>query len=154
VIWRDTPHQLWGLVLTHVGLSTTCLPEVRIKSVWTHQSATPAFLVGRLALASVSRAATASKLSTLQPAGPTSQLPDPSEMHQGSRLRQYGPRMRIRMPGSPSGRCRYRSLWTTSRLHSYSDTLPNLRIGNHTRVIFQGFTGKLVGDYLLPGDSE
>ncbi|KAK4154024.1 putative succinyl-CoA ligase subunit alpha, mitochondrial [Chaetomidium leptoderma] len=37
---------------------------------------------------------------------------------------------------------RYRSLWTTSALQSYSDTLPNLRIGSHTRVIFQGFTGK------------
>ncbi|KAK4044579.1 putative succinyl-CoA ligase subunit alpha, mitochondrial [Parachaetomium inaequale] len=42
--------------------------------------------------------------------------------------------------GPRSGRCR--SLATTSRLRSYSDTLPNLRIGSHTRVIFQGFTGK------------
>ncbi|KAL2128037.1 hypothetical protein VTI74DRAFT_9825 [Chaetomium olivicolor] len=43
-------------------------------------------------------------------------------------------------PGPQFGRCR--SLWTTSRLQQYSDTLPNLRIGSHTRVIFQGFTGK------------
>ncbi|KAK3301175.1 succinyl-CoA synthetase-like protein [Chaetomium fimeti] len=64
-------------------------------------------------------------------------------MHQGSRLRRYGSRVRLRTSGSPSGRCRCRSLWTTSRLDSYSDTLSNLRIGNHTRVIFQGFTGKL-----------
>ncbi|KAL2257904.1 hypothetical protein VTK26DRAFT_8988 [Humicola hyalothermophila] len=36
----------------------------------------------------------------------------------------------------------HRSLWTTSRLQNYAQTLPNLRIGSHTRVIFQGFTGK------------
>ncbi|KAK0618600.1 succinyl-CoA synthetase-like protein [Bombardia bombarda] len=37
-----------------------------------------------------------------------------------------------------------RALSTTSsvRSYSYADTLPNLRIGSHTRVIFQGFTGK------------
>ncbi|KAH6845180.1 succinyl-CoA synthetase-like protein [Chaetomium sp. MPI-CAGE-AT-0009] len=64
-------------------------------------------------------------------------------MHQGSRLGRYGSRLRLTTPGSPSGRCRCRSLGTTSRLYSYSDTLRNLRIGNHTRVMFQGFTGKL-----------
>ncbi|KAH6649954.1 succinyl-CoA synthetase-like protein [Chaetomium tenue] len=64
-------------------------------------------------------------------------------MHQSSCLRRYGSRVGLQTPASSYGRCRSRSLWTTSRLHSYSDTLPNLRIGNHTRVIFQGFTGKL-----------
>lgn len=32
---------------------------------------------------------------------------------------------------------------TSSRRQSYADTLPNLRIGAHTRVLFQGFTGLL-----------
>ncbi|RMJ21097.1 Succinyl-CoA [Aspergillus sp. HF37] len=31
---------------------------------------------------------------------------------------------------------------TSSRRQSYADTLPNLRIGAHTRVLFQGFTGR------------
>jgi len=31
---------------------------------------------------------------------------------------------------------------TTSSRHGYDDTIQNLKIGAHTRVIFQGFTGK------------
>jgi succinyl-CoA synthetase alpha subunit len=31
---------------------------------------------------------------------------------------------------------------TSARLNSYNDTISNLKIGTHTRVIFQGFTGK------------
>ncbi|KAM7190634.1 Succinyl-CoA synthetase-like protein [Naviculisporaceae sp. PSN 640] len=35
-----------------------------------------------------------------------------------------------------------RAFSSTPRLNVYADTLANLRIGSHTRVIFQGFTGK------------
>ncbi|KAK4209056.1 succinyl-CoA synthetase-like protein [Rhypophila decipiens] len=40
------------------------------------------------------------------------------------------------------GRVGSRTFSSTSTRHGYADTLPNLRIGSHTRVIFQGFTGK------------
>ena len=31
---------------------------------------------------------------------------------------------------------------TSARHSSYADTLPNLKIGAHTRVLYQGFTGR------------
>lgn len=42
-----------------------------------------------------------------------------------------------------SHRCSTRSFSSYRRLQSYEDTVQNLRIGKHTRVIYQGFTGRV-----------
>ncbi|KAH8883980.1 hypothetical protein GQ53DRAFT_407900 [Thozetella sp. PMI_491] len=41
-----------------------------------------------------------------------------------------------------AGPCSRRAFSSTPRRRGYEQTLPNLGIGSHTRVIFQGFTGK------------
>ncbi|KAL2360700.1 hypothetical protein RJZ56_006427 [Blastomyces dermatitidis] len=40
------------------------------------------------------------------------------------------------------GQCLNSQFSTSLRTGSYADTLPNLKIGAHTRVLFQGFTGR------------
>ena len=42
-----------------------------------------------------------------------------------------------------------RFLSTSRPLSAYSDTVSNLQIGEHTRVIFQGFTGRQVNLILI-----
>ncbi|KAK2780996.1 hypothetical protein FQN52_004329 [Onygenales sp. PD_12] len=51
--------------------------------------------------------------------------------------RRFGPRKVAR-----AAKCLNSRFSTSSRVLSYADTLPNLKIGAHTRVLFQGFTGR------------
>ncbi|KAG9194625.1 succinyl-CoA synthetase alpha subunit [Alternaria panax] len=51
-------------------------------------------------------------------------------------------RSNIRTARKPGQRIPYVSFSVSSRCHNYHDTIQNLKIGSHTRVIFQGFTGK------------
>jgi len=48
----------------------------------------------------------------------------------------FRPSRHVRIPLS-------RTLTSTSTRQSYEDTIQNLRIGKHTRVIYQGFTGRV-----------
>lgn len=52
------------------------------------------------------------------------------------------PRVLPSIPNLGCQSCCSRGFVTTSRVQNYESTLPNLRIGRHTRVIFQGFTGR------------
>ncbi|KAH8784063.1 succinyl-CoA synthetase-like protein [Hyaloscypha finlandica] len=51
-------------------------------------------------------------------------------------------RQLLRGPGPGSISKKHISFTASTRHNSYEDTISNLKIGKHTRVIFQGFTGK------------
>jgi succinyl-CoA synthetase alpha subunit len=51
-------------------------------------------------------------------------------------------RQLLRGPGPGSISKKHISFTALTRHNSYEDTISNLKIGKHTRVIFQGFTGK------------
>lgn len=47
-----------------------------------------------------------------------------------------------------------RGFSSSTRRNGYEDTIENLKIGKHTRVIFQGFTGKQVSCFVhIPSTS-
>jgi succinyl-CoA synthetase alpha subunit len=51
-------------------------------------------------------------------------------------------RKKLRQPSNLGRRTSYAPFSVSSRRKGYDDTIQNLKIGSHTRVIFQGFTGK------------
>jgi succinyl-CoA synthetase alpha subunit len=50
--------------------------------------------------------------------------------------------LRVRGRSAPLKHIHVSSFSTSARHGSYEDTIANLKIGAHTRVIFQGFTGR------------
>lgn len=52
----------------------------------------------------------------------------------------------------PISYCRSALFSSTSSIYAYSDSIPNLKIGAHTRVIFQGFTGRQVYTIVVPSE--
>jgi len=58
--------------------------------------------------------------------------------------------MRHFLPRAP--RAIKHSFSTSARQNGYEDTIINLKIGAHTRVIFQGFTGMVL--YISPKSAK